>query len=66
MNSRHGGGRRDIWRRVRRPEIGNEAPGRPPGIREEKGHMRSDGECLPGTYPAQNDTRKIKAVKFKR
>ena len=46
--------------------IGNEAPGRPPGTREEKGHMGGDGECLPGTYPAQNDTRKIKAVKFKR
>ena len=41
------------------------APGRPPGAREKKGWMGSDGKCLLDTYPAQNKINE-KAVKFKR
>ena len=51
---------------MKRSEIDNEALERFSRIREKKRHMRGDEECLPDTYPAQNDTRKIKAVKFKR
>ena len=43
MNSRHREERRDARRGVRRPRIGREASGRPPGAREGRGVYGGDG-----------------------
>ena len=51
---------------MRRSKINNETLERSPRIREKNRHMKSDEKCLFDTYPAQNDTRKTKAMNFKR
>ena len=51
---------------MKKSEINNEAFERFSKIREKKRHMRDGEECLFDTYPTQNDTRKTKAVNFKR
>ena len=42
------------------------SPGRPPGATEKKERMGADGGCLPGTYPAQNEIKIEKSMRFKR
>ena len=51
---------------MKKSEINNETLERLSRIKKKKRHMRNDEECLLDTYSTQNDTRKIKAMKFKR
>ena len=47
-------------------EIDNETLERLSKIKKKKRHIRDDEECLFDTYSTQNDTRKTKAMNFKR
>ena len=41
-------------------------PGDPRGPGRKMERKGDDGGCLPGTYPAQNDTENKKVAKFER